>query len=228
MRIDQYFDSIKVINSKNRIDRYKNMIDRFIQQGLIKSTDMAVARREFMEKFRFEAVMGGSVDHRQLNFGERKKPLNNGEIGCFLSHTTLFEMAKENNWDKLLILEDDARFEIDFERKFSEAIKEVPDDWDMLYLGQWNYDHQVNGGNAVGGKTYALKEQIGKYVWKANGCWLTHAYAVRQKALDYLIDNTKILYSSVDNVLSDIQHELNVYAIHPNIINQDGTRSSLR
>jgi GR25 family glycosyltransferase involved in LPS biosynthesis len=214
MKINSYFDKIVYINSKNRIDRFKNMIKRLAQLKI--------------EAERFEAVLGGRLDHQKLNFGDKPlKSLNHGEIGCFISHTTIYQLARDNKWDKVLILEDDAKFCDNFHSEFEAAIKQVPDDWDMIYLGQWNYD-TITNAKTESGKTAALKSKVGEKVWKADRCWLTHAYAVRGKALEFLINNTKVLYSSFDNVLADIQKDLNVYAIHPDIIKQDGTRSSLR
>lgn len=215
--LNQVFDKIFWINSKNRVDRYKNMVDR------LKFLELAAER--------FSAIHGGELDHRYLNFGSKNqhiKDLNNGEIGCFQSHVDIYKLAKKEGWDKVLILEDDALFSPDFNNRFEKTYPNVPDDWDMLYLGQWNYDHEINGGNDVGGGTYALKENIAGNVFRADRAWLTHAYAVRQKALDYIIEGTSGMYSSLDNVLADIQKNLKVYAIHPALIVQDGTKSSLR
>ena len=212
------FDKIIYINSKNRPDRLINMKKRIAKLGL--------------DIERFEAILGGKLEHSKLSFKGKLKPMNNGEIGCFISHTTIYQKIKDNGWKHTLILEDDALFCDDFLNVLSGLEKQLPEDWDMFFLGQWNYDHLDNGGNEIGGEKHALKERITdneKYnLYKANRCWLTHAYAVNLKSIDYLIDNTKDLYSSIDNVLADIQHKLNVYAVHPNIIKQDGSKSSLR
>lgn len=212
------FDKIIYINSKNRPDRLINMKKR------IAALDLNIER--------FEAVLGGKLDHSKLSFKGKIKTMNNGEIGCFISHATIYQKIKDNGWKHTLILEDDALFCDDFLNVLAGLEKQLPEDWDMFFLGQWNYDHLDNGGNEVGGEKYALKERITdneKYnLYKANRCWLTHAYAVNLKSIDYLIDNTKDLYSSIDNVLADIQHKLNVYAVNPNIIKQDGSKSSLR
>jgi GR25 family glycosyltransferase involved in LPS biosynthesis len=226
--MNKFFNKIFVINSKNRIDRYKNMVKRFLDLGLLKQAHISSASMEFNEKYRFEAILGGQINSQNLNFGDKPfKTLNQGEVGCFLSHVTIYKMIKEHKWDKVLILEDDAKFCNNFQEEFDKALKNVPDDWDMIYLGQWNYDSLKNT-KTISGKTAALKENICDNIYSADRCWLTHAYAVRLKAVDYLIDNTKVLYSSFDNVLADIQKDLKVYAIHPDLITQDGTKSSLR
>lgn len=224
--MNSHFDKIYWINSRNRMDRFRNMIERFKILNI--------------ESERFDAIYGGSLDHSALNMdrhspilladgtiGTRFRLLNNGEIGCFISHTTIYQKIKDNGFDKTLILEDDAIFCNGFKEKFVEEMKNVPDDWDMIYFGQWNYDHPQAGTEKQCG-TINLKENIAGCVYSADRCWLTHAYAVRLKCIDYLIENTKELYASIDNVLADIQKDLKVYAIHPALINQDGTQSSLR
>lgn len=212
-------DKIIWINSNNRPDRFRNMKERFSNLNI--------------NAERFPALYGGSVDWQDPKYSIFYKQgvlqeLNNGEIGCFLSHRAIWEQIKENGWDKTLILEDDALFLEGFQETFDNIIERMPE-YDMLYLGQWNYDIDV-----IHGETRALKEKVfdvpTRSIHKACRCWLTHAYIVDLKCVDKLINNSKNIYASVDRVLADIQENenLNVYAVYPNLINQDMTKSSLR
>jgi GR25 family glycosyltransferase involved in LPS biosynthesis len=145
----------------------------------------------------------------------------------------LGDRLKKEGYKKTLILEDDCQFPETFIDLTNSIYPHIPK-YDMLYFGQWNYDKGV-----IEGEKSALKEVVYTHpksdgpeynVYSAQRCWLTHAYAVDLSVIDTLLDNTKNLYGSIDNVLADIQEEKNltVYAIHPALINQDGTRSSLR
>lgn len=225
--MNDFFDKIYWINSRNRMDRFRNMIDRF------KEIEVRAER--------FNAITGGELDHSQLRFhrsepifladgrtGTQYRLLNNGEIGCFQSHVAIYRLIKEKGLDKVLILEDDAQFVEGFKERFGQMVKYIPEDWDMIYFGQSNYDYPNENWEGVERSTRNLKVNIKGEVYSADRCWLTHAYAVRGKCADFLIENTKEMYASVDNVLADIQHHLKVYAIHPALINQDGTKSSLR
>jgi glycosyl transferase family 25 len=229
------FDKVFWINSINRADRYRNMVQRFSELGY-KKTGHNFGENNHIE--RFEAVLGGHLMQANYKYhldkpmtqidgkhSTRLRQLNNGEIGCFQSHVEIYKKIKENGWNKTLILEDDAFISPAFENEFDNIYKDVPKDWQMLYLGQWNYDALLNNTK---GETFALKQQIKERVWRAERCWLTHAYAVDISCVDYLIENTQVMYCSIDNVLADIQKKLKVYAIHPNIVNQDLTKSSLR
>jgi glycosyl transferase family 25 len=213
------FDKIFWINSKNRADRFRNMKERLTTLGIVAE--------------RFEAIHGGAVDwnneeYKEYYIQDVKKELNNGEKGCFLSHRTIYKLIKKNGWKKTLILEDDALFCTDFLNVINKVYTEVPE-YDMLYLGQWNYDKGV-----IEGEKKALKEKVSEVdgigIYKAERCWLTHAYVVDSSVVQTLLDQTKNLYASIDHVLSDIQEKekLKVYAVYPNIITQDGTASSLR
>ncbi len=213
--VNQAFDKVIYINSKNRPDRYRNITARLAELNI--------------DAQRFEAIFGGHLDQSKIDFGARVHAMNNAEIGCFMSHVEIYKLIKANGWKRTLILEDDAEFNKEvFPAKFDELYRSVPKDWQMLYFGQFNYDHLRNGGNEQGGPVYALKKEVAPSVFEADRCWLTHAYAVDLSCVDYLIENTKVLWSSIDNILADIQSPLKVYAIHPAVIKQDATKSSLR
>lgn len=212
MEPKQFFDRIYWINSKNRPDRKKNMLKRL----------------EGWEATHFEAVWMNRIDATKIDFHpDQVRRLDNGEIGCFLSHRRIYEIIEKDQLDKTLILEDDAEPTPDFMERFAEQISQVPDDWDMIYLGQINCDsHIIQDGRKA--KTHALKDNISHEIYSANRCWLTHAYAVRGKAIGYLLEGTKQISYTIDAQLADLQSGLKVYAFHPNLINQDKTKSSLR
>jgi glycosyl transferase family 25 len=213
-------DKIVWINSKNRADRYTNMKSRLQRLGI------------WEEAQRFSAIHGGEVNWTSPEYAvfikdNVKQELNNGELGCFLSHREVWKMAKENGWKKTLILEDDALFCDDFIDEFEDLALNTPA-YDMLYLGQWNYDKGSDRGERA-----ALKELIneGEFsIYRAERCWLTHAYVIDNSIIDTLLENSTNFYASIDRVLADIQEDfkLKVYAIYPSIVAQDLTPSSLR
>lgn len=207
------FDVNYYINMRDRTDRRINMKQRLSEMGI--------------NAIRVEAVSGGEIGNVHLNFGEVKKRLNNAEIGCFLSHHNLYKQILEDGHETALILEDDCLFLEGYKDVVEQALKDIPNDWDMLYLGQANYD-SIKIAQSPELKTHAIKDNVSGRLYKASRCWLTHAYVVNKKCLPYLIEGTKVLYASIDGVLADLQENLNVYAIYPNIVKQDGTQSSIR
>src|SRR5580704_10861898 len=65
-----------------------------------------------------------------------------GAIGAMMSHTTLWDHAAETG-EITTICEDDAIFNLDFDRRALELIATLPDDTDIIYWG-WNFDAQVS------------------------------------------------------------------------------------
>jgi GR25 family glycosyltransferase involved in LPS biosynthesis len=57
-------------------------------------------------------------------------PLQGGERGCALSHYACLKGE-----GALLILEDDAKFKVGAKRIFALALAQIPEDFDLLYLG---------------------------------------------------------------------------------------------
>ncbi len=63
------------------------------------------------------------------------RPLNMGEIGCFMSHYHIWQEMVEKNVTRALILEDDARFALHFTSDLSAALDRMSGDridWELL------------------------------------------------------------------------------------------------
>jgi GR25 family glycosyltransferase involved in LPS biosynthesis len=89
--------------------------------------------------------------------------------GCWLTHRALWAALLLLPDDGFLIIEDDARFESNWHERFDAALRDVPDDWDMLFVGSCCTTQQRRH---VKGEIYEdAKPQC------------THAYCVRKKAL---------------------------------------------
>lgn len=70
-----------------------------------------------------------------------KRPLTMGEIGCFLSHYLIWEEMINNGLDKVLVLEDDVRFEPDFRNQLQDLLQEANAlsseyPWELIYIGR--------------------------------------------------------------------------------------------
>jgi glycosyl transferase family 25 len=59
----------------------------------------------------------------------------NGIIGCGISHMKIYEDAIKNNYKNILVLEDDVYFRDELYKDLEEAMTELPEDYDILYLG---------------------------------------------------------------------------------------------
>lgn len=83
----------------------------------------------------------------------QKRPMTYGEIGCFLSHYTLWQHLVESDHSLIMVLEDDVRFTDNFRAKYNATLSQV--DWntiDFLYLGrkaQGEGEEEVISSNLV-------------------------------------------------------------------------------
>jgi GR25 family glycosyltransferase involved in LPS biosynthesis len=96
----------------------------------------------------------------------------NTRKGCLESHLAVIENAISRGWTKVLILEDDIEPTGSFDKYHSWELENVPDDWDMIYLGgtvkQKLYD-EADFQNYV---------DLQNREWIRMCCWTTHAYVV--------------------------------------------------
>ena len=126
-----------------------------------------------------------------------------GAYGCLLSHVRVVREARDAGVSSVLIFEDDAVFDPQFKEKFATFIQELPDDWDMLFLGALHKDEPRK-----------VSEHIAR-ITKANS---TFAYAIRNTVFDAFIE----LNSRAENVLDMnsyvLQERFNCYCLMPNLV----------
>ena len=99
--------------------------------------------------------------------------------GCTQSHLKIIREAKENNYERILVFEDDIYF---YNGGFTHsmdiiesAIDEIQDkDWEILYLGGSLLDQYVT--------------QAGKHLIKAGGMNTSHAFILNHTAFDTLLN----------------------------------------
>jgi len=154
------------------------------------------ARHDIKGVQRFAAIDGETIE----------KPAHwthtAGAYGCLLSHVRVVSEARDSGAPNVLIFEDDAVLDPEFEDKFSRYIKDVPGDWDMLYFGALHKDEPVK-----------VSEHVGR-ITKANS---TYAYALKRTVFDEFI----ALNARAENVLDmnsyELQQRFNCYCLMPNL-----------
>ena len=125
-----------------------------------------------------------------------------GAYGCLLSHVEVVREARRSGASSVLIFEDDAVLDPDFQTRFASFSNEVPRDWDMLYFGALHKDEPVK-----------ISEHVGR-ITKANS---TYAYALKNPVFDAFIE----LNSRAEHVLDMnsylLQQRFNCYCFVPNL-----------
>lgn len=139
-------------------------------------------------------------------------------VGCAMSHIACIEKAKELGWDYVIIFEDDLK--IEGKQKIIEKFKKyIKYDFDVLYLGCWNYVAPIR-----------VERDLAKVVRAS--CF--HAYVVKSHYYDTLLKNLKEgielklkypenrMYNN-DEYIASLQAKDNWYCITPiHITQKDG------
>lgn len=171
-----FFNIIYCINLDNRIDRWEQCQKEFSKLGIL---DRVI---------RFSA-------HKENYTSDPKR---NACIGNHLSHADCIYKSIENEDNNCLIFEDDVEFFLPPEQTLdilSKSISELPNDWDMLYLG-CNMDAFI---------AYQETEHLAKLT----GAFATHAYAVRRT----LFTELNNLNRRIDVIHNDVSY---AYEVIPN------------
>jgi glycosyl transferase, family 25 len=113
---------------------------------------------------------------RQIGISKPKRfnafKTKSGIIGCGMSHLSVLQDAKTNNYPYILILEDDVVFKDHY--KMLEKIDNLKDDdWDVLLLG---------------GNMFAPYSIHSEDAYRIHKCFCATAYIVRQHYYDTLIN----------------------------------------
>lgn len=139
--------------------------------------------------------------------------MGNGRIGCSMSHLECLKIAKNNNWNHIMILEDDIQFlnpEI-FINQINKFFKNE-EVWDVLLLA---------------GNNISPYQEIGDYAIKVSHCQTTTGYIIKNHYYDVLIENIKEgigfltenpnqhKYYAIDKYWLQLQKKNNWYLIIP-------------
>jgi GR25 family glycosyltransferase involved in LPS biosynthesis len=152
-------------------------------------------------KIPFEYEVFSATDGRKSFDNERYSSHELGQLGCRDSHKRLLSKIYEDGVEHCLIFEDDVELCNNFEFKLEEIIKELPEDWDMVYLGGWNLGEK---------KSYTNKLNIAEKVYT------THSYLIRRKFIPLLIDEiNKDECKKVDVIFSVLQKQNKCFIASP-------------
>lgn len=122
--INKLFDAVFVINLDRSPDRLQEIDKRLKKLGI---------RYE-----RIQAVDGAKLTPEELTkvtTKNCKRFCTRSAIGCAMSHIKVWKEVTKRNLKSVMVLEDDAIFGTDFERRFMQSWKDVPNDWTFVNIG---------------------------------------------------------------------------------------------
>ena len=203
-----------VINLERRRDRFETFLKHFDKSDL-----------KDHELVRHQAVDGSKLDIEKLSISPKarkqfdeltqsKKRKHHyqfpsiGGIGCYLSHTQVFEITVKNNHTYSIVFEDDFHCPPNILETIDSYLHMIPEDWDMLLI---NF-------------TCFNCKEIKKYR-KVTLFYGLAAYVISQKGARKLL-NSGLLFpmtQQIDFFLSEMSSEINIYALPISIGKLSGT-----
>ena len=148
----------------------------------------------------FEFIVFEATDGKEVFLDAPIK--NKGFLGCLDSYRRLFKLAKDKNLESIMIFEDDIEVPNDFNFKLEKIILELPEDWDLLYLGGWNVGDKIK---------YSESLDVAKRVYT------THGFIVRSKFYDTILESINSRDWKVDVLIADTLPNGNCFICNPTI-----------
>lgn len=168
------------------------------------------------------------------------KSLNFGEIACALSHRMVYDAMIENGWQKVLILEDDVVPMEEQLQQLPDALKELPPDWELVYLGYLKHEsvtpalkrkqlfYKILALTGLMKWSYKMVSNLlprpySAHLRKAGFHDCTHAYAITLEAAKKLRAAQSPVVYRADDLLSAtiMKGELKAFVTEPKFFDQE-------
>lgn len=181
------------------------LVNHFFNKVIVINLDKRADRLEKLNK---------QLDFFNINY-DRFSAIDAKEMGispvqaCAASHIKAWESISN---EVVLILEDDALLDANFLNMFSDAISDLPDDWDVIFFGggkgdrpkynnSWSYQNSITG---------------------------LQAYCINPKSIKYFIQTLKDMPGHIDVNLVKCANDSNMYITTENLVTQFPSFSDIR
>ena len=212
--LNSIVDKVYVINLEKDINKLKSVTKEFEEQHIVFE--------------RFNAIDGNNVDDDARITKFCNKFCYDGLKGCALSHRTIWEKALENRYEHIAVFEDDVLFNKDFNTNLQLNYYNIPNDFDILYLGAAFNCGDTSFYNKINEKVHGIvNTKINDHILKVNGCGGFYGYIISKKCIEKIL-NEKISFHIDTNLTSYIKkYNLKAYAFHPVLVETNVNNSNL-
>ena len=193
--LHQYFDKTFLINLDRRPDRLFSVTKKCEAIGL---------------QFERFSACDGVKEKLQIptaqEVGQPECYWNLGSAGLSVTLRRIFERAKEENYQSVLILEDDVEFHPQINEFIEKVFKDIPSDWETIYFGANHARPYVH---------------LTPHVVRLGGAYTTHCHAVHSSIFDLMIEQLSLLNNPVDVLYANLIHPRGKsYGIRPHVAYQ--------
>jgi glycosyltransferase involved in cell wall biosynthesis len=229
--LNEYFDHVYVVNldrsMKEKVTVSKHLKQHGVDFQLWKATDGFLGAA--LETYNEYTVRSLGSLQRYSEYNEREISRGKsfiesaGAVGYIYTYLSILKDAKENNFDKFLILEDDVILSNNFNTDFKRFISNIPENWKVLQLGAsqygWNSFSEVDA------------EQEGHYYPRRLDTCGSFSIAIRGSIIDELIEAESAFEAPFDHLpLGELYERYlgSCYVAYPNIVMPDVRDSKIR
>lgn len=185
--LNDYFDEIFCVNLEKRVDRWENCKREFKRIGI--------------NPQRYVAIDGKNLNEQVFpNIKVFETP---GQLGCLLSQYNVIKIARMCGYSSVLILEDDVEFCDNFNEHLEEKMKDIPNDWDMIFFGA---NHQ------------SMPIKVTDNVFKITRAYSAHCYAIKDKLYDTLLEVLCPFREPLDVTYGNLHSSINAYCVNPHLV----------
>ena len=207
-------DKIYVINLEYRTDRKKQILKELekVDASNVEIFSAIRPKKELINYWNSNYLnpLPGWYKGNGLNY-------RIGALGCLLSHITIMKKALKENYENILILEDDTTFLDDLTidkiiNRYSKFLDKT--EYGIFYLA---------GNSAQAGIKHIVKE-----VYLTFGTLTTGSYLINKRAMQYIVQNVIGYSKEIDKYyMEEIQNKFPCFISIPNITRQRASYSDI-
>jgi len=192
-------DKIYVCHYSKLVDRKNKILEQFAKLNINNYTFVELYDKDNWDKDEIRKIFPKiDIDRAGTN------SLKDAEKSLVMKHSWIVQDLYKNQYDSVMVFEDDVVLDDNFVELFNLYKKEMPSDWDIGWVGS----------------CFNLKEppQPNKRVYKTNrGSRCTHAFCLSKSFAKKVIDDIKDVDEAADHYYNRIvkQFNLNSYWFQP-------------
>jgi glycosyl transferase family 25 len=235
-QLNRYYDKIYVLSVESAVARRELFAERF--KGLQYFFFFGADKNKFtIDEIKEKGIFNEELTRQHHRFS---KTMKHGEIACSWSHKMIYEEMLANNYNRILIFEDDAVPDKKLVGQIPEILKEIPADCELLMWG-WGKNGLNNWGSQIKKIIYHLQHRLGKLKWnhqvirnlyakpfsqylKKSGFHdYTYAYAINRSGAEKLVRMQTPIQYIADNLLAHAaaKEVVNGYIVWPQVFLHD-------
>lgn len=213
--LNQYYDKIYVLSVLPAEDRRKLFDERFA--GLRYHYFYGANKNNFTpEELIDKKIYSEVLTQKHHRYSKAMMP---GEIACAWSHAMMYQDMLANNYNRILIFEDDAVPDPERIKRLPEILSEIPEDCELLMWG-WSKNGESDINTIFKQAVYNIQHQLGILKWdnkiiknlfakpfsrqlkKAGFHDYTYAYGITRSAAEKLLQMQTPIQYVADNLLA--------------------------